>query len=274
MPSLGSYIPVADGELYIEVIGAGSPVVLIHGFGLDHRMWDHEAERLTPRHLVVRYDLRGFGKSSLPTGPFSHASDLRAMLAHLGISGAHLVGLSLGGGIAIDFALLHPEIVRSLVLVDSFISGFLWKADSDVMRAPWRIGRLKGIEAARATWLASPTFAPALARPRAARRLREMVADYSGWHWVNHDPHQPPDPPAIARLREIRAETLILIGELDLADFRDIAKRLEREIPRARRVVLPGVGHMSNLEEPDAFADTLAGFLDSTQHSTSPESPT
>jgi len=273
MPSLGSYLPVAGGNLYLEVTGAGSPVVLIHGFGLDRRMWDDEAERLALRYLVVRYDLRGFGKSSLPTGPSSHESDLRAVLAHLGIGSAHLVGLSLGGAIAIDFALLHPEHVRSLVVVDSFITGYSWKNDGDIMRAPWRIGRLQGIEAARASCLASPLFAPALTMPRTARRLREMVADYSGWHWVNDDPHQPPDAPAITRLQDVRAETLILIGELDLADFHDIAKRLEREVPRARRLVLPGVGHMSNLEAPDAFADTLATFLDGIGQSTSPQSP-
>src|SRR5258708_29243977 len=97
---------VSGGSLYYEVWGSGSPVVLIPGFTLDTRMWDSQMEPLSRKHRVIRYDLRGGGKSPTPTGPYTQYEDLAALLHHLGIAQAHIVGLALGG--AIDFALASP----------------------------------------------------------------------------------------------------------------------------------------------------------------------
>ncbi len=261
LPSSASYLDVADGRLYVETSGAGPTVVLIHGFSLDTRMWAPQAPALAPHFRVVRYDLRGFGRSSLPAGPFSHVADLIRLLDHLACDRAHLVGLSLGGGLAVDFALAHPGRVCSLTLVDGTLGGFGWEKD---WGAPGRAARAEGVAAARAAWLADEVFAPVLEQPGPAAAFRAMVADYSGWHWDHRSPELPPaGAPAIDRLGEIQAPTLVVMGERDHPDFHRIADRLEYGIPGARRIVLRGVGHLSNLEAPAAFNTALLDFLQS-----------
>src|SRR3712207_1103532 len=100
------FAAVNGTRLYYEVAGEGTPVALIHGFTLDTRMWDDQFLPLAAHYRVVRYDARGFGRSDLPTGePYSPHDDLRALLEHLGLGPAAITGLSMGGGIAADFAI-------------------------------------------------------------------------------------------------------------------------------------------------------------------------
>ena len=119
--------PVTDGELYYRVYGRGEPVVLIHGGGLDHRMWDDQIEPLSETFRVIVFDVRGFGRSSSSEPRHRKFEDLAALLDHLEIRRVRLVGLSLGGRIAIDFALSYPDRVRSLVLAGPGLSG--WRFD-------------------------------------------------------------------------------------------------------------------------------------------------
>jgi pimeloyl-ACP methyl ester carboxylesterase len=120
-----------------------------------------------------------------------------------------------------------------------------------------------GIEAARARWLSLPIFRTLASNPAADARFRAIVGDYSGWHWQNTDRGLPLTPPAIDRLQEIAAPTLVLVGERDAQDFQQIAPTLERGIPNARKIILPGVGHMANMEAPDVFNAAMIAFLDS-----------
>src|SRR5690349_11445569 len=115
------------GEISFESVGSGPCVVLIHGFGLDRRMWAPQIGPLSGECRVVSYDCRGFGRSSRPSGPYSHADDLHALLERLRIPGAHLVGLSMGGRIALAYASRHPERVESLVLFASDVGGFRFR---------------------------------------------------------------------------------------------------------------------------------------------------
>src|SRR5689334_19941744 len=119
MDMLSGTAEVNHTRLYYEVAGSGPPLVLIHGFDLDTRMWDDQFEVFAQHYRVVRYDVRGFGKSARPTEPYAHEEDLKALLDYLGIAQAHIVGMSMGGGIAIDFTLTYPEMTRTLILVDS-----------------------------------------------------------------------------------------------------------------------------------------------------------
>jgi pimeloyl-ACP methyl ester carboxylesterase len=257
------FVDIGDGRLRYDVDGQANAdaIVFLHGFGLDARMWDGEVERFARTHTVVRYDLRGFGRSSLPTAPFTHYDDLAALLAHLDIARAHVVGLSMGGSVAIDFALTHASVVRSLVLVDAIVGGFSWQHDGAVMRAAWEAGKRGGVDAGRAAWLANPLFAPSLRQAAVAARLRAMVDDYSGWHFVHDSPQRPLQPPAWERLPSIAARTLVVVGALDLEDFRTVADRLASAIPNARKRVLDGVGHMASMEAPAQFQEALAQFL-------------
>ena len=252
-------------RLYFETAGSGESLVFIHGLGLDARMWDPQFETFAHRFSVVRYDLRGFGRSSLPTAEsYSHAEDLRALLRFLRVSDAHIFGLSLGGRHAVNFALLYPEATKSLILVDSSLDGFDFSREFlgpfDKIEACAKRGDIK---AANQLWLNHPLFAPARENREVACKLAEIVGDYSGWRWANEDPVRKSNPPAIKSLNQIRAPALVLVGDRDLADFRAISDLLAQEIPHATKVVLPGVGHMSNMEGPEQLNRIALQFLSS-----------
>ena len=139
-PAHAAAISVPGGSLYYEDCGRGPVVVLIHGGNTDRRMWDAEFDGFSQRFRVVRYDVRGFGRSRGRAVPYASHEDLKALLDSLGVARADLVGLSLGGRIAIDFALQHPDRVRRLVLAGPGLSGFPWSNDMaslrDRMRQP------------------------------------------------------------------------------------------------------------------------------------------
>jgi pimeloyl-ACP methyl ester carboxylesterase len=256
------FVEAGGGRLYVETAGSGAAVIFLHGFSLDARMWDDQVEAFAPHYRVVRYDLRGFGRSDVPTGPYSPADDLKALMRQLDISRAHLVGLSLGGGVAVDFALAYPDSISALVPVDLALGGYRWSAVWDEsMKLLWKLGRSGDVAGAQQLWLKHPLFAPALAHASGAR-LRQMVQDYSGWHWLHPDPGRGLEPPAAGRLAEIQAPTLVVIGEHDLPDFHAIADLLHKQIRGARKAVLPGAGHMANMEAPEQFNEVVLNFLE------------
>lgn len=254
--------PIDGTALRYEVRGAGPSVVLLHGFSLDRRMWDDQIDAFARTHTVIRYDLRGFGESSPGSVSYAHADDLANLLDRLGYDRVALVGLSLGGGAAINFAVTRPDRVRALVVLDPSLGGFRWSAEFRAAQAAVRAtAQRDGIGAARHEWLSFPIFAPAMANPVIGARLRAIVDDYSGYHWLNTDHGRPFSPPAIDRLRAIDSPSLILAGELDTADFHAIADTLERGVTGARKMMLPGVGHMANMETPSSFNDLVLDFL-------------
>ena len=250
-------------DLHYKLSGNGPSVVLIHGFSLDLRMWDQQAEALSERYQVIRYDMRGFGKSPVPHGSaYSAQDDLKALLDSLGVQAAALVGLSLGGSVAVDFALTYPQLVRKLVLVDSVLGGWEWSDDWSNDAGPvWTTGRESGVAAAREKWLATRLFMPAQEQPDVACRLQEMVGDYSGFHWTHRDPQVYLDPPAATRLEEITAPTLVVVGQREVPDMRAIAETLAARIQGAKPVEIAGAGHMANMEAPEEFNDILLEFL-------------
>ena len=251
-------------RLYYEVAGSGDPVVLVHAFTLDTRMWNDQFELLARDFRVIRYDARGFGKSAAPKPgePYSNAEDLAALLNHLDARKAHVVGLSMGGRFALDYAVTYPDGLRSLVVIDGVIGGWQWSREWLAAYAPVvEAGRRRDVAQAKSLWLGLPLFAPARAQPAVGARLKQMVDDYSGWHFVNQNPERAISPPAVGRLGAVRAPTLVLVGERDLPDFHRMSERLERDIPGARRATIAGAGHMANMEAPDAVNKALGGFL-------------
>jgi len=251
-------------RLYYEAAGAGEPVVLLHAFTLDTRMWDEQFDPLVQRCRVIRYDARGFGRSDVPRAgePYSHADDLAALLDRLGARDAHLVGASMGGRFALDFAVTHAARVRSLALVDPVIGGWPWSRQWLQRYAPIvRAARERGAAAAKQAWLAHDLFAPARERPGVAQRLERMVSEYSGWHFQNPDPERTIEPPAVSQLGRVRVPTLVIVGERDLNDFQLIAERIAGGVSGARRVSIPNVGHFANMEAPERVRELLDGFL-------------
>ena len=259
------YMDANGARLYYEEAGTGEAVVLLHGFTLDNRCWDGQVEPLARRHRVVRYDLRGFGGSSLPHGgPYSHVGDLGELLDRLGIESAVLMGLSMGGGIAVDFAIANPSRLRGLVLVDSTLGGYRWSdEESNYYREVVRRAREDSIEAGRQHWLRDPMFAESVERPNVAALFAEMVAGYSGWHWLNRDPEQSPVARAVQRLGEISAPTLVVVGEKDIPDMQGMAEAMAKEIPGARKVVISDTGHLCAMENPQELNRVVIEFLNS-----------
>jgi pimeloyl-ACP methyl ester carboxylesterase len=244
-----------NGHIYYEMAGAGEPIIFIHGFTLDRTMWQQQVAFFSKDYQVVAYDARGFGKSSLPNAPYSHDADLHALLRHLHIKQAHIVGLSMGGRIATNFALAHPNMVITLTLMDSALDGYKSEVD-------WRVyAKEQGLEKAKQNWLGHELFAVTQKQPAVVAALRRIVESYSGWHWLHHDPQSPANTHARDHLHQITKPTLIMVGEGDLPYFHNISTVLAAGIPSSQKVVVLQAGHMVNMEAPDKVNKLLANFI-------------
>jgi 3-oxoadipate enol-lactonase len=250
-PAQGIFVCADGGRLRYSTAGAGEPVVLIHGLGLDLSMWDPQWPVLQREFRAIRYDVRGFGGSTLPQGPYSHSDDLLDLLDFLDARPAHVVGLSMGGQLALRFALEHPAATRSLTLIDAALHGFRWSnAWTRKMGEIVSTARNGDVHAAKQLWLTHELFAPTQRDPQLATALAAMVERYSAWHWHNDDPVRRPEAPTIKALAAVSPPVLVIVGELDLPDFTAIAKQLAAEIPRATLRTIAGAGHMANMEAP------------------------
>lgn len=261
MQTVSATVAANGTQLCYELGGDGPVVTLLHGFSLDSRMWDQQFAPFAREYRVLRYDLRGFGRSGgVGEESYSPADDLAALLDHLGIATTAVIGLSMGGGFAIDFALAYPQRTTALVAADSALAGYDWTAGRP---SAWhsKLAATHGVDAAKRAWLECPLFQPAAEKPDVAAALRRCVDAYSGWHWLNENPLIAPQAPAIGRLAEISCPSLILVGERDTADFHAIAERLAEDIPEATLTRIPGAGHMSNMEAPKAFNAAVLNFL-------------
>ena len=259
-------VPVPGSSLYYESAGSGSTVILLHGGNLDRRMWDAEFAALERTHRVIRYDARGFGRSGPADTAFSAHHDLLALMDALQLRRASLAGLSLGGRIAIDFALAHPDRVDRLVLTAPGISGGTWADDGDTLwlnAARAAAQRHDSVAVARA-WLQSAYIRTALRDSAMARRVRTWARDQLPF-WAGIMRHQDVEveanPPAADRLAELRAPILLIVGMEDTAFIHDVARAIEAQAPDVRRIDIPGAGHMVNLEAPAAFLRAVTGFL-------------
>ena len=256
------FAELASSRIHYDDAGQGDAVLLLHGLGLDLRMWDDQVPALAQRYRVIRMDLHGFGKSSGVTGPFSHAEVISQLLAHLKLERAHIVGLSLGGLLAAEFVQEYPKLSRSLTLVDSDMSGLSWKTLGPSIGKVFGAGKTNVAEAKR-LWIEHEFFAAARKRPAVMARIEQMVSDYSGWLFANAGAglERKPQPRTAEVLKDFALPVLVAIGQYDLPDFQDIADEVSQRIPGARKIVLEGVGHMSNMEDPASFNRVLLEFL-------------
>jgi 3-oxoadipate enol-lactonase len=260
------YVAIDTGRLYYEAAGTGTPVILIHGGNLDRRMWDDQFALLQKQFRVIRYDARGYGRSSPADDPFAAHDDLAALLRGLSLTRASVVGLSLGGRIAMDFALAHPEMVDRLVLAAPGISGGNWAPDGDTLWIPEAIaaGRRGDSVGVALAWLKSAYINSALKPPAQAARLTQISVD-NARYWMgivrHQDVEREANPPAAGRLRELKAPILLLVGSADTPFILDVARAITAEAPNVRRVDLPGIGHMINLEAPERFNTEVLQFL-------------
>jgi 3-oxoadipate enol-lactonase len=262
-PRSGFVATPGQGRLYYEVAGSGTPVVLLHGFSFDMRFWDVQFAALSLSHRAVRYDLRGFGKSAVPSPgkAYSHVEDLRALLAQLDIAKAHLLGSSMGARVALDFALTHPQHCASLALISPIIGGWQWSPDWLRSYAPVvRAAQRGDVAAAKTAWLANPIFNTVRGNSTVFGNLRQMIADYGGWHFTHADPAKEPIASANSQLNRLGVPALAVIGEQDHADFREMSEALHLN-GGATRLALPGVGHFPGQETPQRVNEALLNFF-------------
>ncbi len=255
--------------IYSEVAGKGPEIVLLHEGICDSRMWDPQWETFTRSHRVLRLDFRGYGRSPLAPGRFASARDVIELLDRHGFDRAAVVGVSLGGRVALEVALAAPERVAALVLVGSGLPGHDW---SEEMKATWeeeeaalRSGNVdEAVDISLRTWVAGPGRKPedvdADVRARVAKMQRRayelqlLFEDEAEEELLVEDVAQ--------RLGEIKAPTLVLVGEEDVPDIHAIADRLAREIPGARRETIADAAHVPSMERPREFEELVLGFVE------------
>ena len=266
------FVETNGTQLYYEVMGEGHPLVLIHGGYMDRRMWDDQFATFAQQYRVVRYDVRGFGKSELPQVPYADRQDLRALLASLGIEKTYLLGLSLGGIIAIDFTLDYPQMVDALILVGSPVPGYPQKPlftqeQLEEQMRRWtpfdEAAKRKDIAAMVDCLMQDPTLVPSPNYPAARQRVRANLSEYSFVWVLNPAPKQELDPPASERLADIHVPTLVIVGADDHFQLHKNADKLEQDIPNVQRVTIAETHHMPNMEKPQEFNRIVLDFLQS-----------
>lgn len=254
--------------IYAEVAGEGPQLVLVHEGICDSRMWDLQWEQWSRSRRLLRVDLRGFGRSPLEAGPFAHARDVIEAIERHGFGPTALLGVSLGGRVALEVALARPELVSALVLVAPGMPGHEW---SEELRARWgeeeaafEAGDLDGaVEASLRTWVDGPRREPEDVDPVVRSLVGEMQRRaYELQGAVDEDEEELFVEDVAQRLGDVRAPTLVIVGEEDQPDMHAIAKRLAAEIPGARLETIADTAHVPSMERPREFDELVLPFLE------------
>ncbi|MGW5350661.1 alpha/beta fold hydrolase [Streptomyces sp. NPDC004031] len=257
-------LPPEEGALRYVVEGresAAPPVVLVHDGLTDHHVWDEVAPALAADRTVVRYDLRGFGQSPPPEGPFEEVADLTALLDHLGLARVRLAGVSWGGRIAIEFTLTHPERVSALAAFSPPWPGFDRSPDLRAYDAAEGAALAAGdldaaVELNLDMWLRGPARPWSAVPPARTARVRTPLRTALA-HQPAVEAHSRPG--TSLPVTALAAPTLIGTGALDTPDFVAMAHRYAAAIPTATLTSFPAAGHLVPLEAPAEVVAALRG---------------
>ncbi len=253
------YVNVDGGKLFYEIAGKGDNIVLLHDGMVNRQIWDEQFPVLVKNYRVVRYDRRGYGKSSDPQTQYSHIDDLNQVFIQLKVEKAIIFGMSSGGRLAIDFTLTYPEKVNGLVLVGAVISGFGYTShmntrggnynpqafDSD----PVKIDKYFIMDDPYEIYSANVA-----AKEKVMKLLPYLARD-------NKVPTRPASKVAVRCLSEIKAPTLILVGEYDIPDVHAHAGVINAGIQNSKREIIPKSGHLIPVEQPALFNEAVNSFL-------------
>ena len=268
MTTESGFVQIGNAHLYYELAGAGQPLVLVHAGVADSRQWNNEFPALARDYRVLRYDMRGYGQSLPVAGEYSHLADLLTLLDALGLDEPLLLlGCSMGGTLALDFALEYPGRVKALILVGSGPSGL----DLDIPGHPQQeaaeaayeagdLDRLAELEAQ--IWFDGIGRTPQQVDPE----MRALALDMNRLA-LTHEARQLGERlpnaaiPAAERLGELQVPLLALVGEHDLPYLHAAAGYMVENAPAARKVVLPDAAHLANLDHPDQFLAAVRSFL-------------
>ncbi len=258
------FLAVDDAQLAYDVTGSGPAVLLLHAGLGDRTMWDAQASAFADEFTVIRLDARGFGETRKPPVAYSPVADALAVLDHLGVKQAHVIGVSMGSQTAIELAVAAPARVASLVAVAARagvpVSPEL-RANWDHVNELYEAGDIAGAnEFELRMWVDGPQRTPEMIDAAFRERVREM----NGALLLRDDDEGEEieiEPPAAERFGEITAPTLILYGDKDIADVQQAGPLLAQAISGARLVVLPNASHLPQMEQPERFNEIVLAFL-------------
>jgi pimeloyl-ACP methyl ester carboxylesterase len=262
------FVPVKDGKLFYEESGKGEPLVFIHGHSFDHYEWDPQFYTFSKKYRVIRYDVRGYGRSSMPVefSGTSHADDLAKLLDALKIKKAHVAGLSMGGFIGLDFLVTHQDRILSLTLASGDVwmgspgPAVPWTADAIAARRK-EINELyrNGIDSFKRSWFNMLTIRQGTPIEHIRKPIWNMIYKWDAWQPTHVEPRFLLGSSVIEKLKamQIRVPVMVLTGD---ADARHKSKVLEL-LPSAVQVFVPHAGHVSNLENAAGFNAALEQWL-------------
>ncbi|MHB8285537.1 MAG: alpha/beta fold hydrolase [Caulobacteraceae bacterium] len=264
---LADVVDVPGGHLYYETCGAGpKAILLVHDGLIDSSGFDELWPILCKDFRVVRYDRRGYGKSPVTKAAYSQTEDLASVVGAAKIDHFNLVGFSAGGGVALDYALDHPQAVDHLVLVGAQIDGFVVSdqfakrgqdAFSPILKRDINEG---DIDAVAANWTKDPYLIMPGDDAAKAKASAIWKANPQNIRHLLNDPVKPA-PSALPRMRELNIPTLILTGDHDIADVQAMAGAAQVLIPGSKRIVVNGSGHLLQLEQPHEAAKLISKFV-------------
>ncbi len=262
------FVNHGKAKIYYEVAGSGSPFVMIHAGVAESRQWNNEFAYFADTHQVLRYDMRGYGKSEPVDGEFSHMGDLVAVL---GILEFHepliLMGCSMGGGLAMDFALTHPSRVKALIMVGSGPSGL----DLDVPTPAKFAEAEKAFEAGdldltceieTQIWFDGMDRTPEQVNQEMRKLLYEMnrkALAYEAMKLGNRLPNT--ETLAFDRLADLKIPVLVIVGAHDNPYIQGAADYMAENIPSAKKVKMEDAAHLPNMDHPEEFQRIVTGFL-------------
>ena len=265
--STSKFAEINGANIHYEQVGQGQDIVFVHAGIADSSMWDEQVTEFSRTLRVTRYDLRGFGRSSIPPAPFTQSADLAELFRHLGIENAIVVGASFGGNVSADFALEHPDLISGLILVNSLVGS---TAVSPELRAGWdRVNAAVAaddielaIEIEQQMWVDGQHRSPAQVDPVLRERVRTMNAKiFARVAEQELAEELDLDPPANQRLHEIRVPTMVIVGDLDISDTLSSAENLVASIPNSRRETITGAAHLPSMEQPGEFNRIVHEFI-------------
>ncbi|WP_030194822.1 alpha/beta fold hydrolase [Streptomyces sp. NRRL S-87] len=242
-------------------VGAGPPVVFLHGAGDDARIWRPQLQALADAFTVVAWDEPGAGRSSDVPGSFvlaDYARCVAAVVASLGLGPAHVAGLSWGGTVALEFYRHHPDLVRTLILADTYAG---WKGSLPAAEVRARVKGARRMPAApRGAF--DPTLPGLYADgpPAAYAALLAAMADAVRPATLGRQLSLMAETDQRDLLPTVAVPTLLLWGEQDVRSPLTVARQFHEAIPDAELVVIPGAGHVSNLERPEEFNRAVRRF--------------
>ena len=252
------YVLVDEGKLFYELAGNGKNIVLLHDGMVNREIWDEQFPLLANMYRVVRYDRRGYGKSSDPQLKYSHIDDLNQLFIQLKIDKAIIFGMSSGGRLAIDFTLTYPEKVNGLVLIGAVVGGFGYTSHMDTRGGHFNPQKFSDPVKVNEYFIMDDPYEIYSENTVAKEKVMKLLPNLAR---ENRVPTRPADRVAVRFLSDIKVPALILVGEFDIPDVHAHAGVINAGIANSKREIIPRSGHLVPIEQPALFYETVMNFL-------------